>query len=119
MLIKAGSTLLVPRSAKMAVDVASHVVDNARVDLAPEIVTRRTTVKARTGETVASMAKRYGLSPVNVANWNRTGAASAFKAGQQVVLFLPVKTSTRNPSAKSKASVKAVSRKPVVQSQKR
>ena len=119
MLIKAGSTLLVPRSAKMEVDVASHVADNARVELAPEIVTRRTTVKARKGETVASMAKRYGLSPVNVAEWNSTTIAAAFKASQQVVLFLPVKTSTGNPAAKSKATVKAVSRKPVVQSQKR
>lgn len=120
MLIKAGSTLLVPRSAKME-DVASNVANNAQMSLAPEIVTRRTTVKARKGETVASLAKRYGLSAVNVAEWNSTGVATALHAGQQVVLFLPLKTSTRQASAKSKSksTVKSVSRKPAVQTRKR
>ena len=119
MLIKAGSTLLVPRSAKMEADVASHVADNAQVELAPEIVTRRTTVKARKGESVATVAKRYGLSPVNVAEWNSTGITTAFQAGQQVVLFLPVKANTRQSSVKGKSKVKSVTRKPVVQTRKR
>ncbi len=87
--ITTGSTLLVPRSARMAQDVAVHVADNGQIGLAPEILTRRTVVKARKGESVASMAKRYHLSASSVAEWNKTGAASAFKTGQQVVLFLP------------------------------
>ena len=129
MLIKAGSTLLVTRSAKNETDVTSQVADNAQVSLAPEIVTRRTTVKARKGDTVASMAKRYGLSSTNVAEWNSASNASAFKLGQQVVLFLPVKTksssklssktSTRQAVASSKTSVKAISRRSVVQAKKR
>ena len=119
MLVKMGSTLLVPRSAKMETDVASHLADNAQMSLAPEIVTRRTTVKARKGETVTSLAKRYGLSAVNVADWNSTGVATAFKMGQQVVLFLPIKSSARQASAKSKSTVRSVSRKPVVQPKKR
>ena len=92
MLIKAGSTLLVPRSAKIETDVASHVADNAQMSLAPEIVTRRTTVKARKGETVATIAKRYGLSAAHVAEWNSVSAATAFKLGHQVVVFLPIKS---------------------------
>ena len=139
MLIKAGSTLLVPRSAKMEVDVASHVADNAQMLLAPEIVTRRTTVKARKGETVASIAKRYDLNSVNVAEWNSTSVASVFKLGQQVVLYLPVKsltgsgkntgkntsksTSKNTDKSSSKSSgestVKPTSRKVVVQPKKR
>lgn len=91
MVIKAGSTLLVPRSAKMAADVTSHVADNGQMSLAPEIVTRRTTVKARKGETVATIAKRYGVTALTVADWNNTTAHSSFKVGQAVVLFLPVK----------------------------
>ena len=116
MLIKAGSTLLVPRSAKMETDVASHVADNAQMSLAPEIVTRRTTIKARKGETVASIAKRYGLNSVNVAEWNSTSATSAFKLGQQVVVFLPM-TNTVRSSAKNTTG--AVSRKAAVKSKKR
>ena len=112
MLIKAGSTLLVPRSAKMASDVASNVADNAQMLLAPEIVTRRTTVKARKGETVASIAKRYGLNSVNVAEWNSTSVASAFKLGQQVVVYLPLKAQARRATASRKSPVKATARNP-------
>lgn len=124
MLIKAGSTLLVARSAKMETDVASNVADNAQMSLAPEMVTRRTTVKARKGETVVSIAKRYGLNSVNVAEWNSTSVASAFKMGQQVVVFLPT-TSTAKKSTKSsgksnvKTTPKPANRKVAVQPKKR
>ena len=116
MLIKAGSTLLVPRGAKMSEDVAVHVADNAQVSLAPEIVTRRTTVRARKGETVASIAKRYGLSAANVAQWNDVGASSKFKLGQQVVMFLPIKA--RSTSARPVVRSKSTAR-PAVQASKR
>jgi membrane-bound lytic murein transglycosylase D len=125
MLIKAGSTLLIPRGAKIDNDVASHVADNAQMAFAPEIVTRRSTVKARKGETVASIARRYGLSAASVADWNDVKATAAFKLGQQVVVFLPVKAgSARKPAARSstKAITKTVRRTPaktVVKSKKR
>ena len=112
MLIKAGSTLLVPRSAKMESDVASYVADNAQMSLAPEIVTRRTTVKARKGETVASIAKRYDLNAVSVAEWNSTNVASAFKLGQQVVVYLPVKMQADRATASAKSPVKRAVRNP-------
>ena len=112
MLIKGGSTLLVPRSAKMASDVASNVAENAQMSLAPEIVTRRTTVKARKGETVASIAKRYSLNSGNVAEWNRTSVVGAFKLGQQVVVYLPVKAQVHRASASTKSHVKGIARNP-------
>jgi membrane-bound lytic murein transglycosylase D len=123
MLIKAGSTLLVPRSAKVENDVTSHVADNAQVSFAPEIVTRRTTVKARKGESVATIAKRYGLSAASVAEWNNVSASSAFKLGHQVVVFLPVKSHAASAShGRGRGNIKAVKRstgKPVVKSKKR
>ncbi len=103
MLIKAGSVLIVPRSAKMQEDVASHVADNGQLNLAPEAVTRRTTVKAGKRDTVASIAKRYRLKPAQVADWNAVGPSAAFKAGQHVVVYLPVKTGAR---ARSRAAAK-------------
>ena len=87
--ITTGSTLLVPRSMRVEQDVTVQVADNGQIGLAPEVLTRRTVIKARKGESVASVAKRYRLAASSVAEWNKTGAASAFKAGQQVVLFLP------------------------------
>ena len=104
MLIKAGSVLIVPRSAKMQDDVTSHVADNGQLNLSPEQVTRRTTVKAGKRDTVASIAKRYRLSAAQVAEWNSVGASAAFKPGQQVVVYLPVKTGMR---AGSRSSAKA------------
>ena len=121
MLIKAGSTLLVSRTAKTSDDVTSHVADNAQISLSPEIVTRRSTVKARKGETVTSIAKRYGQNAASVAEWNGVSATAAFKLGQQVVLFLPVRAA--GPvRAQTRSHIKAVPRsvgKTVIKSKKR
>jgi membrane-bound lytic murein transglycosylase D len=132
MLIRAGSTLLIPRPALMEADVSGHVADNAQASFDPEVVTRRMTVKARKGESVDSIASRYGLASANVASWNRTSTSAGFKPGHQVVLYLPiaarsaVRTSrARHSSASSspgRTSIKAVKRstsKPVVKSKKR
>ena len=97
MMIKAGSTLVVPRSAAVETDVTSHVADTAQVSLEPEIVTRRTTVRARKGESVASIARRYGLTAASVAGWNHVSAGAGFKKGHAVVLFLPI--SAHRPSS--------------------
>ena len=104
MLIKAGSTLLVPRSGKSEIDVTSQVADNGQVSLAPEIVTRRTTIRARKGESVATIAKRYGLSSASVADWNKVSASAAFKTGQSVVVFLPV-TNRASKAGRTRAGV--------------
>ena len=81
MLIKAGSTLLVPRTAQMDDDVSSHVADNAQLSLSPEITTRRTTVKARKGESVASIASRYGLSGGQRRQLEQCQCRGRFQAG--------------------------------------
>ncbi|MDB5882267.1 MAG: peptidoglycan lytic transglycosylase, Glycoside Hydrolase Family 23-like protein [Ramlibacter sp.] len=105
MLIKAGSVLLVPRSAKVQDDVTSHVADNGQLNLAPEHVTRKTTVKAGKRDTVASIARRYRLDVGEVAKWNEVGTASAFKAGQAVVVYLPLRAAVHSTGrGKIKAS---------------
>ena len=103
MLIKAGSTLLVTRTTNAQADVSSSVADNAQVSLSPEMVLRRTTVKARKGETTASVAKRYSVAASRVAEWNPSLKAGTFKAGQQVVLFLPVNALKRAAAGKTRA----------------
>jgi membrane-bound lytic murein transglycosylase D len=108
MLIKAGSTLLVPRGAHAGQDVSASVADSAHIALAPEIVLRKSSIKARKGDTVASIAKRYGQSPAQVAQWNKVGTGASFKANQAVVLYLPAKARV-NAGAKTvaKSSAKA------------
>jgi membrane-bound lytic murein transglycosylase D len=113
MLIKAGSVLIVPRGAKVQDDVASHVADNGQLSLAPEAVTRRTTVKAGKHDTVASVARRYRVKPAQVAEWNNVGASAAFKAGEQVVVYVPVRAAGRTASrGKGTQTVRAGGHKP-------
>ncbi|MDM0057865.1 transglycosylase SLT domain-containing protein [Variovorax fucosicus] len=91
MLIKAGSTLIVPRSAKVQEDVAALVADTGHLSFQPEIVTRRTTVKAGRNDSVASIARRYSVSTANVAEWNDVKPNHAFPRGFSVVVYLPVR----------------------------
>ncbi|MES3004233.1 MAG: transglycosylase SLT domain-containing protein [Pseudomonadota bacterium] len=111
MLIKAGSVLIVPRSAKVQNDVTSHVAENGQLSLAPEAVTRKTTVKAGKRDTVASVARRYRLSPAQVAEWNDVSATAAFKAGQQIVVYLPIRTGAHATSRISSKSASHATRK--------
>jgi membrane-bound lytic murein transglycosylase D len=102
MLVKAGSTLLVPRSHTRQEDVSSHLADNAMMALMPDAPPlRRVAVKAGRRDTVVSVAKRYRVSPAQVAQWNQTTAHAGFKPGQTVVVFLAAKKATRAHALRS------------------
>ncbi len=89
MLIRTGSTLIVPRSARVLEDVAATVADTGQLSFQPEIVTRRTTVRARRNDSVISIASRYHVPAANVAEWNSVNANHAFANGFQVIVYLP------------------------------
>ncbi len=91
MLVKAGSTLLVPRSGKQVQDVSEHVADNGQILLAQEVRMRTVKVKARAGESVQQLAARHRVNSADVAAWNQLNAKTVLKAGQQLVLMLPQK----------------------------
>jgi len=101
--IRAGSTLLVPRGERMQQDVAVHVAENGQLSLSPDAAPKRTLVKAAKNDSVASIAKRYRVSTSSVAEWNKIGVNSSFKAGQQVVLFLTTKA---KPAATGRSSTR-------------
>ncbi|MBX9717194.1 MAG: transglycosylase SLT domain-containing protein, partial [Burkholderiaceae bacterium] len=91
MLVKAGSTLLVPRSEHRLTDVAMHVADNATMSLAPDVPTRRrVTLKAGKADSVASIARRYRVGAAQVAEWNSVGPSARFKPGSSIVIFQAV-----------------------------
>jgi len=93
LLIKAGSTLIVPRTARVQEDVAAAVAESGHLSFQPEIVTRRTVVSARRNEDVASVARRYGVSAASVADWNDVKSNHVFSRGYKVVVYLPVRAS--------------------------
>jgi membrane-bound lytic murein transglycosylase D len=91
MVVRAGSSLLVPRSSRMLVDVSEKVADNGQLSLGPEIVFKRSVVRARKGDNVSTVARRYKVNAEQLAQWNKTTVASRFKPGQQVVIMQPVR----------------------------
>ena len=107
MLVKAGSTLLVPRAAHSLHDVAEHIADGAMLALAPEAPPlRKISFKAgKKGDTVAAVAKRYRVSAEQVAQWNGVGAKAAFKPGQTVFVMqalAPTRLAARQPASGGK-----------------
>lgn len=113
MLIKVGSSLLVKRSATLDADVAPHVADNGQLALAPEVVLRRSVIRARQGDTAAALSKRYGVSAASLAEWNPGLGAGALRKGQSVAVFLPVraKAPTAQRAQGSAASPRAAAPK--------
>ncbi len=92
MLVKAGSTLLVPRSEQRQADVSSHVADNAMMALAPDAPPlRKMSLKAGRKDSVASVAKRYRVSANQVAQWNGVAAGASFRPGQSILVFVAAK----------------------------
>ncbi len=93
MLVRAGSTLLVPRSAHATADVSAHIAQTAMMVLAPESrPLRRLAFKAgKQGDSVAAVARRYKLGAAQVAQWNNVAPQARFKPGQQVLVMLPGK----------------------------
>jgi membrane-bound lytic murein transglycosylase D len=95
MLIKAGSVLIVPRSSKVQADVSDEIADGGQLNLQPEAVTRKMTVKAGKKDTVASLARRYKVSAKQLAEWNDLAPTTTLHAGQQLVLYVQVRTGPR------------------------
>lgn len=115
MLVKAGSTLLVPRSQQREQDVSEALADHAVMALAPDLPPmRRVSFKAGRRDTVQSVARRYGVSAQMVAQWNRTSANATFARGQNVVVMVPNRTAARTAAASSRnrKAVVATARKP-------
>lgn len=94
MMVKAGSTLLVPRSPHVTANVPEHVADNATMAFAPEPrAVRRVIFKVgRQGDSVAAVARRYGVPAEQLAQLNGVAASGRFKAGQVVKVQVPTQT---------------------------
>lgn len=99
MIIRAGSTLLVPRPPGLEQDVAERIADHGQLALVPETVLRRIVLKAGKKDTVASVARRHGLAAAKVAEWNNVPVSASFKPGQTIVIhrWVPVRPAADAP----------------------
>ena len=67
---------------------------------------RETAFRAgRKGDSVVAVARRHGLTPTQVAQWNGVTTNARFKPGQRIVLM-----KTTAPKASAKAAVRASSK---------
>jgi len=123
MLVRVGSTLLVPRSPHKTADVSEQVADNAMMLLAPDRPpVKRVAFKAgKGGDSVAAVARRYRVSAAQVAQWNDVDAEARFKPGQIIVVMNPAPARTgkvsagvaaARPSAPQSAAKRAAAAKP-------
>jgi membrane-bound lytic murein transglycosylase D len=112
MMIKAGSALLIPRSAQIGADVTAGVADNGRLDLSPEQSLKRITVKASKQDTINSLAKRHNVKPDQLAEWNKLPESANLKAGQSLVLYVAGKSTGKKMASKPNDKTVAAKKKP-------
>ncbi|MDT6959916.1 transglycosylase SLT domain-containing protein [Cupriavidus sp. SZY C1] len=88
MRLKAGSTVMIPRTERHDRDISASLVDTAMLAVEPDVPdAKRVVVKAGRRDTVVSVARRYGVSPRQVQSWNKL-SGSKLVAGQSLVLML-------------------------------
>ena len=99
MLVKAGSTLLVPRSQSHEDDVSENLVDHATMALAPDQPPlRRIVWRVSRKDSVAMVARRYHVSAQSVAQWNHCSPQASWHKGQLVTVFVQQKARTPGPA---------------------
>lgn len=104
MRLKAGSTLLVPRSDDIDQDISPSVASNAVLALEPDLPdTRKIMVRARKRDTLAAVASRSGVSVAQIKSWNRL-RSDRLTTGQLLVLHVPVKDASRVAAASAPAA---------------
>jgi membrane-bound lytic murein transglycosylase D len=109
MLVKAGSTLLVPKTAHTGhSDIAQHVVDNASLVFTSERLTKKITVTAGKKDSLASIAKRYRVSVAQIKQWNKLKSNSV-KSGQKLQLEVVVASVKPRTKAASRTAAKSKS----------
>ena len=112
MMIKAGSALLIPRSAQIGADVTAGVADNGRLDFSPENSLKRITVKAGKQDTMTSLAKRHNVKAEQLAEWNKLPENASLKAGQSLVMFVSSKSTGKKMANKSQHKTVASKHQP-------
>ena len=89
MVLKAGSTVLVPRPEEQERDIAQDVAESATLAMEPDRPpTRRISVKVGRHDTLASIAARNGVSVDDVKSWNKLSRESVSR-GQSLTLHVP------------------------------
>lgn len=108
MLVKAGSTLLVPKTADTEhSDIAQHVVDNASLVFTSERRTKKMTITAGKKDSLIRLAKRYKVSVAQIKQWNNL-KSNTLKPGQKLQIEVIVSSARSSAKRTAKASTRSV-----------
>jgi membrane-bound lytic murein transglycosylase D len=100
MLLKAGSTILVPKTDASDTDITAEVADNATMAVTPDAPeSRRIYVKVGKRDTLASIASRYHVSVGQVKAWNSLHHDGVSR-GQSLQLQVPNRMVASNSGGK-------------------
>ncbi|MGS0743747.1 transglycosylase SLT domain-containing protein [Glaciimonas sp. GG7] len=114
MVLKAGSTILVPKTDTETDDITAEVADNATMAMAPDAPeTRRIFVKVGKRDTLASIANRYNVSISEVKSWNSLRRDS-LNRGQSLQLQVPNRFASAGTGSIKRASGTTQYRKAVL-----
>lgn len=90
MRLKPGATVLVPK-ARGEGDIPSSVASTAQLLIEPDVPdTRKLVINSKRHDTLSKLAKRHAISVLAIQKWN-PGIKDPLKAGQKLVLHVPVK----------------------------
>lgn len=104
MLIKAGSALLVPRTAKKDQDVGTQVAEQGQLELSPEqLPGKKITVKVGKKDTLLSLTKKFHVSESQIRSWNALNAKSTLSIGQRLTLYVSIKATHNKKQSKTKS----------------
>ena len=125
MMLRAGSTLLVPRTGRAQSDVSGRVADGAMLALVPEPPpqaqprSRRMIKASARGEPLTQLARRHGVAAAQLASWNNLSTNTQLKPGQQLVLLSapPARANQAGRSASRETKQAPMTRTRVAQAQ--
>ncbi|WMW79565.1 transglycosylase SLT domain-containing protein [Undibacterium cyanobacteriorum] len=105
--IKAGSTILVPKSDKAAdEDIPAHIAEQAQLNIEKAgVSTRKIAIKVGRKDNLNTLAKRYKVSVADIKSWNKL-RSEKLVAGQKLELQIATKEKPRSLSEKQLASKK-------------
>lgn len=111
MVLKAGSTILVPRTGETAQkDITQDVADNATMAMAPDVPdSKRINVTVKKNETIKAIANRYKVTIGQVKNWNDL-RSEKLASGQKLELHVPFRSASPSRTASKSKSSEVVTR---------
>jgi membrane-bound lytic murein transglycosylase D len=104
MLLKAGSTILVPRTDDVSAqkDIAPDVADTAVLAMTPDVpATRRINVTVKKRDTINTIASRYRVTIAQIKEWNRL-RQDKLASGQKLELHVPNRVASSRSRSISK-----------------